>query len=324
MQIIYIGQRKRGKMKIALHPHIFEKLGEAKRPLPKFRKLCKSSLGGSDYDFAIDWHYSKEHFTCRRAWLESGFFYGTAYIDMNGLFNTGSFTLKENNKIWRNYEAKESAKSLMSKIPILNIGMLRAKVEQEWSGVVLPLQVFYDKMIMLVGSNERYIEFVEGACKYYGKDLFLKVHPCSSLNKHKKLWAYMYEIAEKYGCGIGNVTHRIFETCEFVISYTGMTSMDCMLMGVPVVQFAPGPFSNTGTIEDSNREYVSKCNANIELGHKLCDFLVWKYYFSNLLSDEHLCELITTFAESKERFPLPEKFSFAETWHYNQKKKEVR
>lgn len=220
------------------------------------------------------------------------------------------------------YQPKRDIRDIVKEMDRVNIGSGKDKTDKTWNGIVLALQRFRERMISMVGSHKDYMKFIADACKYYGKSLFLKLHPFRQFEKCRKEYNYVFEIAQKYGCEIGSVSHKVFDNCKFVLLYNSMTSIDCFIRAIPVIQFAPGAFYNTGAVDYTNRQFVSKYTGNRNIGYQLANFLIWKYYFSACLSDKQLCSLVKLFASNKDTyFPLPEKYSYAETWHYYQKGK---
>lgn len=294
----------------------FKRAGEVYNALClKIRKHHFAEMK-TPHELAISWGGEKK-FPGREAFCESGFFYHSLHIDTYGLYHKSIFNTKPGTYEWRHYNARDSAASILQRANVPDTKYGQKKPDIEWAGPVLALQRPRDRSVWVVGTPEEYYQFVEGACKYYGKNLFLKEHPCGANERPR--WQ---QLANKYGCGIGKVGHGILNTCEFVLAYNSTIIVDCLIRGIPVMQYAPGYFYKTGAVDYTNRSYKSNCQFNRSLGTQLANFLIWKYCFSANLPDNLLCELLRAFRDNPYKaFPLPEGLSYAQTWQYSQKRK---
>jgi len=176
---------------------------------------------------------------------------------------------------------------------------------------VLACQQPYDKSVIFLNrmrSQAEYWAFVSGACKEYGKHLFLKLHPCNQqqeIEQHKA-------IAKEYGCGIGKVQMSVIDTCKFVLVFSSTIAVDAWLRDVRVAQYAPGYFYRTGAVTYTAGEYPDDVYGTESYEQKMLDFLVWKYCFNRDMPAKDLINLLYAFAESADldMFPMPEEFSY--------------
>lgn len=238
--------------------------------------------------------------------LETGFFWDAVHLDRHGLYTFCSFNFNRARDIVEKYAAKVPCQVLMER------GLLQSKLRQppqtiNWNGVVLVCQHPTDRSVLKGGRTVDYRKFIENACKYYGKNLFLKIHPVNS--KEEESW--IRSIADKYGASVGRVNLSIIDNAEFVLVYNSTFVVDCLLRGKPVVHYALGYFWNCGAVDYTSYTLPSKCNQHdMAYGYKLCDFLIWKYCFHRKDSMDNWATIFKTFAGSDDFFPLPAELSY--------------
>jgi hypothetical protein len=239
--------------------------------------------------------------------IETGFFSEAIHIDRYGLYPFASFNLESARKYIESYIPKVTAKQLFEE------GKLQSKfkqpvIKEKWDGVVLMCQHPTDRSILKAGTTKQYYEFVEEACKYYGKKLLLKVHPVNS----NEIVETVKSIAMKYDSTVDKVGIDIIKTCEYVVLYNSTVVVDCLLREVPVLQYAPGYFWKTGTVDFSDRKFRTPIKTDTEYNYKFCDFLAWKYCFHMHSPINIWNKIFDCYANATELFPLSEKYSYAQ------------
>lgn len=238
--------------------------------------------------------------------IETGFFRDAIHIDRYGLYPFASFNLNTTRQIIEKYQPSKSAQYMFKE------GLLQPKFQQyplkyTWDKVVLMCQHPTDRSILKAGSTRQYYDFVEQACKYYGKNLLLKVHPVNS----DEILETVKSIAMKYGCTIERISMDIINTCEHVVVYNSTAVVDCLIRNVPVLQYAPGYFWKSGTVDFSDRTFRTPHQPDHTYNQKFCDFLIWKYCFHKMSPISIWNDIFNCFANAREDFPLPEKYSYA-------------
>ena len=247
--------------------------------------------------------------TAHASVLETGFFWKASHLDTVGLYQHSSLCTPQALKEIENFDADVSASEIVKKAP------QTSKYKQgednhgvvEWDGVVLALQNPGDRSIRSVASPAQYYEFVENACKHYGSDLFIKLHPWNSGEVGERLRA----IAYKYGINAAKINHRIIEHCKFVLVFNSTFSVDCMLRNIPVAQYAPGYFYQNPAIKYTCYTFPNDIKTNLSFGQKTCDFLMWKYCFDHLMPAEKWIKMFNHFAKDRSMFPMPRELSYA-------------
>ena len=260
---------------------------------------------GNDKNFLVSWGENKSNI--RHCVMETGFFWDALHFDKHGLYDKASFNFPEAKKIISSYNAPISWNKLN----------LRQKFTQKeeninWEGIVLIAQHPTDRSIYKVGTSKDYYNFIEKICSKYQSKIFIKKHPAVINNKIDN--EILEGIALRYNCEIGNVNTSVIDNAEAVYLYNSTFVVDALMREKHVVEFAPGYFWQTGTVQYSDRKIPQKykyCNqAYID---KFLDFLVWKYCVHKLLPMRKYAKLIRTFSKSNQFFPLPEECSYA---HY--------
>ncbi len=255
--------------------------------------------------WSLAWGHKKDH----DAVIETGFFWNAMHIDRHGLYQESSL-----NRSWdiiKKFKAPKSAAEIIlshkhtSKYSQTNDPKI-------WEGVVLALQNPADRSVLSCGTTEDYYYFVEEACYAYGSDLFLKMHPWNN----NEVATRLKEIAKKHGCEIAKTDHSVIEKCQFVLIYNSTFAVDCFLRNIKVAQYAPGYWHQTPAVDYTDRRYpsyeVMAQNENlIECGHKLADFLIWKYCFHMNMATDKWIKMLKLYANSNELFPLNNEFCYA-------------
>lgn len=258
-------------------------------------------------NFIISWGHSAYQSRC--ALVESGFFLEAIHIDSIGLYEKASFNFPLSKEKIEKFQAKESFRDLCSK------GLIKPKFNQShekvnWDGVVIIAQHPGDRSIWKAGSTGDYHKFLNDACSYYGNKAFIKLHPVIMGNP--KELEIIENIAKKNGSQYGHVGMSVIENAEFVLVYNSTFVVDALMAKKHVVQYAPGYFWQSGTVQFSSREIPNKIEFQDEkYREKFLDFLVWKYCFHKMLPINNIAEIIKAFSLSKEIFPLPEHLSYA-------------
>jgi len=236
--------------------------------------------------------------------METGFFWDGMHIDTKGLYANSSFNTPE--AIEEVYEFDRPSvidKLLNAKVPSK---YRQTNYDVEWKGVVLACQNPKDRSVLSVGTSDDWWAFYEGACKFYGKNLFVKLHPWNSGDIGERICA----TAKIYGCRAEKTNHTCIKDCCFVLLYNSSFCVDCFLHGVPVAQFAPGYFYKTPAVTFTDRTYPTEVKRT-EWGRKLVDFLAYRYCFNMKMPIEKWVALLRHFSTSKEMFPMTDEWCYA-------------
>ena len=243
--------------------------------------------------------------------IETGFFWQAAHIDTIGLYQHSSLCTPQALKEIENFDAPVPAKK------IIESQKQKSKFRQgedpgmekdiHWAKIVLALQNPYDRSVRAIASPEDYFRFVDDACKFYGNNLFIKLHPWNSGDIGDRLRKIAYDNEVQ----AGKISHRIIEDCEFVLVFNSTFAVDCMIRGVPVAQYAPGYFWQNPAVQYTEYTFPTEIKTDIDFGQKTCDFLVWRYCFDHSMPAEKWTQMFEQIAKSKKMFPLPEEFCYA-------------
>jgi len=246
--------------------------------------------------------------------IETGFFYEGIHLDTIGLYQHSSLTTPLANELIANFK---SDNDIINKMLVNNSSASKYSQGQDrefcnkesfsWDGVVLALQNPTDRSVLSVTSEENYYDFIRGACKYYGKHLFVKLHPWNS----GKVGERIRKLCASYGCQAAKVNHRVIMNCKFVLVFNSTFVVDCLMRGVKVAQYAPGYFWQSKAVQYTNYEYPDDVSTDIATGYKLCNFLVWKYCFNYNMSVDKWVALLRHFSVSKKVFPMTDEFCYA-------------
>lgn len=242
--------------------------------------------------------------------IETGFFFDAAHIDTRGLYNFSSFNYSDF------YQHVESLDCPITSKELFRQGKIKQKFKQpheniDWNGVGLVCQYPNDRSVLKAGSKKDYYTFIERAAKFYGKKLFLKLHPINNNEEKDFLW----KIVSPYGCEIDRTNTDSFINSEFVLLYNSTILPDLILRNIPVAQYAPGYFWQSGAVSFTNNNIPSNVpfsGAIQDYTIRFCDFLIWKYCFHNKLSISDKTEMVRTFAYSDNMFPLMPQHSYAQ------------
>lgn len=239
--------------------------------------------------------------------IETGFFWDGAHIDTHGLYKFSSFTLCDAQEQIDSFVAPKSASDI-----VRESGLPQSKYRQSspittWDGVVLAVQNPTDRSIKTGASPEDYYRFLEGACKHYGKHLFLKMHPWNN----NEIYVRIATIAKEHGCQFGKTDHTIIEKCKFVLVWNSSFAVDCFVRRVPVAQYAPGYFFQTKAVTYTNGEFPDDVNDTTDAGSALADFIIWRYCFNHAMPVGRWIEMLELFANSNKLFPMTDDFCYA-------------
>jgi hypothetical protein len=267
-----------------------------------------------DADYTIYWGIptSKLHMHKKYGVMETGFFHEAAFIDTVGAYQCCSLNTKSAFDEISNFDLnnKKSAKEIIFGLAQheqskYNASFGRCEVFNQ--PIVLACQNDMDRSIGYPHSSKVYWTFIDECCKYYGKNLFIKLHPWNTGEKKDEY----YKIAKKYNCEIDKCHMSLIQNKEFVISFNSTIAIDCILRDVPYVQYAMGTFWNCFGIHYSN--YTLPYNINlIPEANKLVDFLIYRYCFnkSSMNIDKYV-NMIKSYANSNKIFPLSEEYCYA-------------
>lgn len=249
----------------------------------------------------------------KNAAFETGFFWDAGHIDTMGLYKQSSL-----NSYLGWEEIEDFVAPMHCSEVIEQSGLRKSKYNQtnnqiNWDGVVLALQNPGDRSVLNVGSTEDYYQFVRDACKYYGKNLFLKLHPWNNGDIAKRLTDY----ANEFGCSIAKCNHSCLENCKFVLVWNSSFAVDCFVRGIPVAQYAPGYFYQTPAVTYTAYQFPDFVDDTTDYGFDLADFLLWRYCFNIAQPIERWVEMLRSFAYSGELFPLEEEFCYANNTHWS-------
>jgi len=254
--------------------------------------------------YFIAWGDPKNKTKCGT--METGFFWNALHIDTIGLYSQCSLNTPLANKLIREFKAPKTAADIVLRGKNPPSKFKQAGGDCLWEGVVLALQNPGDRSVHRGSSTEDYYRFVEGACKYYGKNLFLKLHPWNTGEVEQRF----RDIAKEHGCTIGRVNHTVLEKCKFCLVYNSTFAVDCLLRGVKVAYYSSGYFYQSPGILYTSHQYPDDVPYMVDDGYKLCDFLVWRYCWNQAMNITDIVKLIKIYSESKDMFPLPTDMSY--------------
>lgn len=237
--------------------------------------------------------------------LETGFFWDGCHVDI-GLYKFCSLNTVFGKKAIDEFKAPVPATVLIKKCPIES-KYRQVKFSLEWDGVVLALQNPGDRSVLSVGSVEDYYRFVEGACKYYGKNLLLKAHPWNSGKIFERLKSY----SDDCGCRIEKTDHTPLKNCKFVLLYNSSFAVDCFLRETRVAQFAPGYFYQTDAVTYTNYVYPDDVEDTVDKGLKMVDFLMWRYCVYSSMSVGKWKRFLVHLSQSNKLFPVTDEYCYA-------------
>jgi hypothetical protein len=234
--------------------------------------------------------------------METGFFWDAMHIDTLGLYKNSSFNTPQGIAEVDKFDKDVTDKLLSTKIPSK---YRQTNYDVDWRGVTLACQNPNDRSVLSVGTADDWWKFYEGACKFYGKNLFVKLHPWNS----GEIGERICRIAKENGCRAEKTNHSCITNAEFVLVYNSSFAVDCFLRDVAVAQFAPGYFYKTPAVTYTDRQYPTKVKKN-DWAKKLVSFLACRYCFNMQMPVDKWVNLLRHFAESKELFPLTDEWSY--------------
>jgi hypothetical protein len=243
--------------------------------------------------------------------METGFFHKGAFIDTVGAYQCCSLNTKDAFNRISNFDlnGRKSAKEIIFGFKPHNQSKYNAsfgRTEPFDQTIILACQNHSDRSIGYPHSSKVYFEFIEECCKFYGKNLFIKLHPWNS-GENKNPY---FEIAKKYNCEIGKFHMSLIENKEFLISFNSTIAIDCILRNTPYVQYAMGTFWNCFGVHFSNYSFPTKIDP-IPDSQKLADFLIYKYCYRLDMEKEKYAEMLRLYASSKDMFPINDIFCYA-------------
>jgi hypothetical protein len=280
--------------------------------------ICGNKFPGNA-PWGLKWAFPEVH--GRDSVIETGFPFAGVHIDRHGIYDQCSLTRPEAREEVMAYHAPRPAMEILLHSNIPSSKYRQRPDPVRWEGVVLPLQIIYDRAIKHTPVKDQdpigaYLGFVDRACEKYGKHLFLKLHPQASEGENKR-WE---SIARSNGCGCGLTDLSVLERCEFVLAYNSTFAFDCWLRGVPVAQYAPGYFYQTGGVTYTEGKLPDAVDmTTVEVGRKLADFVVWRYCFNRAMPIDRWVQVWRHFAQTDDLFPLPEELSYAANLQYRDK-----
>jgi hypothetical protein len=266
-----------------------------------------------DSDYTIYWgiNTTKLHAHKKYGVMETGFFHEAAFIDSIGAYQSCSLNTKYAYDLIDNFDlnGRKCAKDIifsMEKSSQSKYNAAYGRSDPCQQNIILACQNATDRSIGYAHNTKVYFSFIEECCKYYGKHIFIKLHPWNS----NELAQPYYEIAKKYNCEIDKCHISIIENKEFVISFNSTIAIDCILRNVPYVQYAVGTFWNTFGIHFSNYTFPFNISP-IPNASKLADFLIYKYCFNKSMDKIKYANMIKFYASTNSLFPLNDEFCYA-------------
>jgi hypothetical protein len=267
----------------------------------------------NDIDYIVHWgnHSYSVSSANKYGVMETGFFNNAAFIDTVGNYQFNSLNTKYAYDNINEFELKgrKSAKEIVFNLPESKQSKYNAAygdIKCVDENIILALQNPKDRSIHSVSNSKTYYKFVEECCKFYGKNLFVKMHPWNS----GEYYDILGDICKKYNCNYGKAPISVIRGKEFVISYNSTFAIDCILNDVPYVQYEMGTFYNTFGIIYSNRSFPTKITP-IKDSEKLANFLIYKYCFNKGMNGEKYARMIKHFANSNDIFPMNDEFCYA-------------
>lgn len=257
-----------------------------------------TEFDGTEQSWSLAWGYPS---TKRRFGVaETGFFWDAMHIDTQGLYQFSSLNSAAGFRAIQDFEPPESGASLIREAPLPASKYRQPDDHTTWNGVVFACQNPSDRSIHSVASTEDWWRFLRRCCQYYGKSLFIKLHPWNSGEVEMRI----RDLAISYGCECGKVGHSVIDSCDHVVLFNSTFAVDCMTRGIPVKQAAPGYFSGTGAVSMCDGDPRRTLLKTERQASQLVDFLVWRYCFSMDCSLDAWKQRLRRFATSTEMFPL--------------------
>jgi hypothetical protein len=242
---------------------------------------------------------------------ETGFFSGAMHFDRRGLWERSSFHDDAAMDEVRAYQPPSEADAVLAAMRANGSKYKQPKHDYEWHGVVLAAQKENDKSVRFVYDvkwRDKFWPFVEAACKRYGKDLLIKMHPKLD---GTQILPFM-NVAKRHKCQCEAVNLSVFDKCRFALVFNSTVAVDCWLRGIPVVQYAPGYFSHTGAVTFTNGTFVDEPGDTKDMARKMLDFLAWRYCFRQDMDNREFVAMLVEMAKAPKdvTFPMPERYSY--------------
>lgn len=294
-----------------LDPYIYtlKCLGDIPKGLEQFKGIDKTK-----HEPTVFWGNLNEP-SNKAVTIESGFFWEAFHIDTKGLYQNSSLCTPQAINEIEDFCADVPAKEILERVYTKNGHESKYSQGQdpewestdiEWNGVVLACQNPTDRSIRSVANPEDYYKFVYDACKFYGSDLFIKLHPWNNGDVRARIEKY----AKEFGCKVGKINHRVIENCQFCLVFNSTFTIDCLIRDIPVVQYAPGYFYQMPCVYYSRGTFPNIVYTDKIFGQRLCDFLMWRYCFDYTMPSDKWIDMLTKVLESNEMFPLPKEYSY--------------
>ena len=250
--------------------------------------------------------------------LETGFWWNAVHIEPLNLYENSILTTEEGLQFIDSFNPRYDFIKLFNRSTKPKSKYKQSQEQIEWSGVVFAAQNPYDRSVKGTSGGRNYenndgvknwFEFFEKSCRYYGKELLVKLHPLHKDGRYGQ--KEIEKIAIKYGCTVAHTDHTCLEKCDHVVLCCSTFAIDCMMRGIKVKQGTPGYFYKTKAVTYCDMEPSIKCKDTVEEGYKLCNFLASKYCFNSKQPIEWYKEILREYSTSKELFPLPEEYSYS-------------
>ncbi len=256
--------------------------------------VADQPLPGTRY--AIGWGDKMEG--CPGSVMESGFFLDAAHLDTRGMYSRSSLNTDDGFRAVLDGPPRA--------LPELESKYSQTNVQVSWEGVVLACQTPNDRSIRDQGGPQAYWAFLEGACRYYGKHLFLKLHPWNNGEDKERT----ERLALAYGCTAAKCDHSAIARCAFVLSYNSTFIVDCLVRSIPVVAFVESAFSRYVDFSQGKyRPWVTTYSQRH--GRRLLQFLAYNYCFNHTMTKEKTLRMFEHFSMSKDPFPMTDEFCYA-------------
>jgi hypothetical protein len=237
---------------------------------------------------------------CPGSVMETGFFWDAAHLDTQGMYDHSALASDAGFREVMNH-------ALRPLHPHVNLKSKysQTSVQVPWKGVVLACQNPGDRSITSGASPRDYWAFVEKACRFYGKNLLLKLHPWNNGGTKER----MEQVAAEHGCTALKCDHSAITECEFVLAWNSTFLVDCMVRGVRCAAFVPSAFSRY--CQFTNGQCPREVPDTGHLGEQFVNFLAHRYCFNHTMTKEKTLAMFKHYAQSRELFPMTDEYSYA-------------
>ena len=240
--------------------------------------------------------------------VETGFFWDAAHVDSVGLYRFSSLNTTHAASYIKRFKAPRSAADI-----ILGGSLPASKYRQSgreeisWDGIVLACQNPADRSVLRGHSVADYWRFYEGACKTYGRHLFVKLHPWNGGDVERR----MREIAAENGCRCEKTNHGVLKKAKFCLVFNSTFAVDCFVRRVPVAQFAPGYFWMSDAVTYTRGRYPDHVGDTRDGGSRMADFLIWRYCFNIQMPIDKWVRFFRHLSSSTAVFPISDEYAYA-------------